>query len=126
MIPTARKGEDLDKLREAGFSPVALELDQGESVRRAAAETLKLTGGVLGALVNNASYGQPGVVMQAPMAESTSSGPECSYLLLGYLRGNRYSSSEVFVASVSSVGKAATEFCLLPSALSNWPQTMAT
>ena len=62
VFPTARKPADLNKLHAAGFTPVALDVASGESVRAAAAETLKLTGGKLGALVNNAGYGQPGAL----------------------------------------------------------------
>ncbi len=62
VFPTARKAADLEKLRAAGFTPVTLDIASGESVRAAAAGTLQLTGGKLGALVNNAGYGQPGAL----------------------------------------------------------------
>jgi NAD(P)-dependent dehydrogenase (short-subunit alcohol dehydrogenase family) len=62
VIPTARKPADLDKLRAAGFAPVALDLADGAAVRAAAAAVLQQTGGGLGALVNNAGYGQPGAL----------------------------------------------------------------
>ncbi|MCX7010827.1 MAG: SDR family NAD(P)-dependent oxidoreductase [Kiritimatiellaeota bacterium] len=62
VFPTARKPADLEKLRAAGFTPVALDVVSGESVRTAVAETLKLSGGALGALVNNAGYGMPGAL----------------------------------------------------------------
>ena len=60
--PTARKPADLEQLRSAGFTPVALDVASTESVRAAAAEVLALGGGQLGALVNNAGYGQPGAL----------------------------------------------------------------
>jgi NAD(P)-dependent dehydrogenase (short-subunit alcohol dehydrogenase family) len=62
VFPTARKPADLEKLRAAGFTPVELEVASGASVRAAAADLLKLTGGKLGALVNNAGFGQPGAL----------------------------------------------------------------
>jgi NAD(P)-dependent dehydrogenase (short-subunit alcohol dehydrogenase family) len=62
VIPTARKAADLERLRQAGFQPVALDVGESASVQQAVAETLRLTNGQLGALVNNAGYGQPGAV----------------------------------------------------------------
>ncbi len=62
VFPTARKPADLEQLRTAGFTPVALDVAEAESVRVAAAEVLALCGGQLGALVNNAGYGQPGAL----------------------------------------------------------------
>lgn len=58
VIPTARKDEDLAKLRAEGFTPVRLDVTDEASVTAAVAETMKLFGGVIGALVNNAGYGQ--------------------------------------------------------------------
>jgi len=60
--PTARKAEDLARLRAEGFNPIELDLYDPASVCRAAEEALKRGGGRLGALVNNAGYGQPGAV----------------------------------------------------------------
>jgi NAD(P)-dependent dehydrogenase (short-subunit alcohol dehydrogenase family) len=60
--PTARKPDDLARLRAEGFDPIELDLLDSESVRRSAEETLRRGGGHLGALVNNAGYGQPGAV----------------------------------------------------------------
>ncbi len=62
VIPTARKKEDLDKLRADGFSPVHLELADAGSVAKCVEETLQLTGGKLGGLVNNAGFAQTGAV----------------------------------------------------------------
>ncbi len=62
VIPTARKPADLDKLKSEGFTPVALDVTDTASVKRCAEETLKLTGGRLGGLVNNAGFGQAGAV----------------------------------------------------------------
>jgi short-subunit dehydrogenase len=62
VIPTARKTEDLEMLKSQRFMPVELNIADSHSIRAAAAETLKLTGGTLGAIVNNAGYGQPGAI----------------------------------------------------------------
>ncbi len=62
VLPTARKPGNLEQLRVAGFTPVALDVADAASVRAAAAEVRALCGGGLGALVNNAGYGQPGAL----------------------------------------------------------------
>lgn len=62
VVTTARRREDLERLRAEGFEAVALDLSDAESVRAAVDEVLQVTGGVLGALVNNAGYGQPGAL----------------------------------------------------------------
>lgn len=62
VIPTARKAEDLEKLRQAGFGAIELEISDSASIRRVAEEVLRVFGGGLGALVNNAGFGQPGAV----------------------------------------------------------------
>lgn len=62
VFPTARKPEDLEALRDEGFNPIALDMAEAASVEKGAAEVLERSGGVLGALVNNAGYGQPGAV----------------------------------------------------------------
>lgn len=60
--PTARRAEDLDALRAESFDPIPLDLDDPSSVAAAAAAVLERTCGRLGALVNNAGYGQPGAL----------------------------------------------------------------
>ena len=62
VLPTARKPADLEKLRTLGFKPLTLDVADGASVKAATAEMLALTGGTLGALVNNAGFGQPGAL----------------------------------------------------------------
>ena len=62
VIPTARKQGDLDQLREAGFEPVALDLAHADSVSDAVDAVLKISGGSLGGVVNNAAYAQPGAM----------------------------------------------------------------
>ena len=62
VFPTARSRTDLDLLRGEGFQPVELDLADPDSVEYAAKEVLELSQGVLGAVVNNAGYGQPGAL----------------------------------------------------------------
>lgn len=62
VFPTARKPEDLDMLRTAGFAPIELDTGDSASVQAAAAAALEASRGELGALVNNAGYGQPGAL----------------------------------------------------------------
>lgn len=62
VFPTARKPEDLDTLRTEGFTPIALDLADPASIAQAADDLLALTGGELGALVNNAGFCQAGAL----------------------------------------------------------------
>lgn len=62
VIPTARREADLARLRTEGFDPVALDVGDPVSVAACVEATLAKTGGRLGALVNNAGYGQPGAL----------------------------------------------------------------
>jgi len=62
VIPTARKPDHMDRLREMGLCPVHLDLSTPESVVHAARRALEIAGGRLGAIVNNAGYGQPGAM----------------------------------------------------------------
>lgn len=62
VIPTARKDSDLDRLRDEGFDPLALDVSDADSVARVAETVLQRTGGQLGALVNNAGFGQSGAL----------------------------------------------------------------
>ena len=60
--PTARKADDLARLRAEGFDPIELDLLDPESIRLSADEVIRRGGGRLGAIINNAGYGQPGAV----------------------------------------------------------------
>lgn len=62
VAPTARKPEDLDRLRSEGFEPIALDVQSPAAVERAAAMATQMFPEGLGALVNNAGFGQPGAV----------------------------------------------------------------
>jgi NAD(P)-dependent dehydrogenase (short-subunit alcohol dehydrogenase family) len=62
VLATARRTEDLARLRDLGFDALSLELADAKSIEACAAEALRLTGGKLTALINNAAYGQIGAV----------------------------------------------------------------
>jgi len=62
VLPTARKEEDLAKLKEEGFTPIRLDVADPVSVKEAFDKTLRLTDGRIGGLVNNAGFGQPGAI----------------------------------------------------------------
>ena len=63
VLATARRPADLDRLaREDGVEALPLELSDPRSVEACGAETLRLTGGRLDALFNNAAYGMVGAV----------------------------------------------------------------
>jgi NAD(P)-dependent dehydrogenase (short-subunit alcohol dehydrogenase family) len=62
VVPTARKEKDLAMLEREGFAPVALDLAESSSVEGAARRSLDQFDGVIGAVVNNAGFGQIGAV----------------------------------------------------------------
>ena len=62
VFPTARNQTDMELLRDEGFQPIELDLTDPDSVECAAKEVLELSKGALGAVVNNAGYGQPGAL----------------------------------------------------------------
>lgn len=62
VFPTARKLQDVERLKREGFEAVQLDLDDSRSIRQAIEEVLEKTGGTLDALFNNAAWGQPGAV----------------------------------------------------------------
>lgn len=62
VYPTARRLEDLEQLRLAGFQPVKLDVADPASVEEAVDDALELSEGRLGAVVNNAGVAQFGAV----------------------------------------------------------------
>ncbi len=62
VFPTARKPEDLDMLRQAGFDAVKLDVTSSESVTTAVEWVMTKNDGKLGAVVNNAGFGMPGAI----------------------------------------------------------------
>ncbi len=63
VFATARKPEDIARLKnEEGVESLYLDYAEPDSIRAAAQEVLKATGGKLCALFNNGGYGQPGAL----------------------------------------------------------------
>ncbi len=62
VFATARKEDDVSKLRKEGFETSLLDLNNPKSIQNALDEILKKTDGKLDALFNNGAYGQPGAV----------------------------------------------------------------
>ncbi len=62
VIASARKREDVLKLRDEGFECLNLDLSDSVSLQRGVQALIALTGGQLDALFNNGAYGQPGAV----------------------------------------------------------------
>ncbi len=62
VFATARRTEDVAKLRERGMQALHLDLNDSISIRDAVHTVLEHTGGTLYGLFNNGAYGQPGAV----------------------------------------------------------------
>ncbi|MDF7799761.1 SDR family NAD(P)-dependent oxidoreductase [Pontiellaceae bacterium B1224] len=62
VFPTARKLDDLDSLRQAGFEAVKLDVTSSQSIATAVEWVLVKNEGKLGAVVNNAGFGMPGAI----------------------------------------------------------------
>lgn len=62
VFATARKKEDVHKLKESGLESIQLDLTDALSIRNAVTEILHRTEGRLDALFNNGAYGQPGAL----------------------------------------------------------------
>ncbi|RMG35914.1 MAG: SDR family NAD(P)-dependent oxidoreductase [Gammaproteobacteria bacterium] len=62
VIPTARRAEDVERLRAEGLESIQLDLDEPASVENGFEQAMALTGGRLYALFNNGAWGLPGAV----------------------------------------------------------------
>jgi NAD(P)-dependent dehydrogenase (short-subunit alcohol dehydrogenase family) len=62
VFATARRTEDVERLKAEGLESLRLDLDDSTSIKDAVADVLAATGGTLDALFNNGGYGQPGAV----------------------------------------------------------------
>lgn len=62
VLATARKAEDLERLRQEGLEGIPLDLDDSVSIQTAVREVLEKGGGRLYGLFNNAGWGQSGAV----------------------------------------------------------------
>ncbi|MDH3451344.1 MAG: SDR family oxidoreductase [Gammaproteobacteria bacterium] len=68
VFATARRAEDVQRLRDEGLHSYRLDLDDSASIQQAVDQVLEATGGHLYALFNNGAYGQPGAVEDLPRA----------------------------------------------------------
>ena len=62
VFATARRLQDVERLRAEGFEALPLDLADSASIQTAVAAVLDATGGTLYGLFNNGAYGQPGAV----------------------------------------------------------------
>lgn len=62
VFATARKTEDVEKLRNEGLESLHLDLTDSLSIKNAITRISQETGGTLDALFNNGAYGQPGAI----------------------------------------------------------------
>ena len=62
VFASARKPEDVARLRDEGLEAVQLDVDDPASIAAAVGQVLDATGGGLYGLFNNAGFGQPGAV----------------------------------------------------------------
>ncbi len=62
VFASARRPEDVARLREQGFEALRLDLDDSDSIREAVDDLLERTGDTLDALFNNAGFGLTGAV----------------------------------------------------------------
>ena len=62
VFASARKATDVDRLQHEGFEALELDVADSDSVAAAIAAIRERTNGTLGAVVNNAGFGQPGAL----------------------------------------------------------------
>jgi short-subunit dehydrogenase len=67
VIVTARKNEDIETLKQAGFDTVMLDLADSKSIESAVEYVLNQSNGQLYGLINNAAYGLTGAVEDLPI-----------------------------------------------------------
>ncbi|MGB8816954.1 MAG: SDR family oxidoreductase [Rhizobiaceae bacterium] len=67
VLATARKTEDIDRLRADGFETFFLDYRDPVSIKKLVDDVLAATDGRLDALFNNGGYAQPGAVEDVPM-----------------------------------------------------------
>ena len=66
VFASARRGEDVARLREEGLTALQLDLNSSESIQSAVREFLQQSGGRVDALFNNGAYGQLGAAEDLP------------------------------------------------------------
>ncbi|MCG9051904.1 SDR family NAD(P)-dependent oxidoreductase [Laribacter hongkongensis] len=66
VFASARRAEDVEKLRPQFPLALQMDVDSSESIRAGVARVLEQTGGMLDAVFSNAGFGQPGAVEDIP------------------------------------------------------------
>lgn len=66
VFATARKREDIDRLKQAGLEAFYLEYADDDSIAACVEAVFAATGGTLDALFNNGAYAQPGALEDVP------------------------------------------------------------
>lgn len=66
VFATARKYDDVERLKEEGFHALRLDLNDSDSIRSALDQIFTETGGTLYALCNNAGFAQAGALEDVP------------------------------------------------------------
>lgn len=69
VLAACRKPQDVEVMRDLGMEGIELDLDDSESVERAAAEVIRITEGRLYALFNNGGFGLYGPLNTISRAE---------------------------------------------------------
>ena len=67
VFATCRQEKDCKRLRDEGLESFKLDLASTASIKKAAAEALKRTGGTIDAVFNNGAYAIPGMVQDLPI-----------------------------------------------------------
>ena len=96
VFATARRVDDITRLRAEGIEAMELHLDDPESVGRLAADVIDATGGRIYGLFNNGAYGQPGAVedltwttLEAQLRTNLLGWHELTRLLIPAMRAQR-------------------------------------
>jgi len=66
VFASARREEDVQKLKDEGLNALQLDVTDSDSIDNALKRLFEQTGGTLYALFNNAGYGQPGALEDIP------------------------------------------------------------
>ena len=97
VFASARRDADVERLAEAGFESLQLDLADSGSIRSAVNEVLAHTDGKLFALFNNGAYGQPGAVedlsretLRRQFETNVFGWQELTNLILPVMREQRY------------------------------------
>lgn len=97
VYPTARKTEDIEKLKQDGFDPIKLDYADSLSVDNAFKKLMQRTDNQLYAVFHNGAYGQPGAVedlsrevLEKQFASNVFGWHQLNNLLLPVMRKQNY------------------------------------